>query len=500
MRSTTATISAPVRGWNTRDPLDQMDPTYAVKMVNAFPDDGFVRTRKGFIQHCQITDNTADVNTLVELPLADGTQKLIACAGTRFYNVTTSTSAILGPVITNSTWQHVIMNNRLLLYNGDDAPQMYDGTTWSQPTYNGQTHTLAPSTLIQGCVFKSRIYLVQKNSAYVWHGQLAEFEGQLKRIDFSYLLQRGGRVKFVASWSRDTGVGLQDYFVIVSSEGEVLLYQGSDPEDANDWSIAGRFFLPKPVAGHRGYLGLGSDLLIIHKAGITPLSALLAAGNDSSFATITSNINQAFLAAAQDYGDSAGWNAAYHSSAKTVYFNIPIPNIAQQFILNSERGAWAQYTGMAANVWASFQNKIMFGSANGKVFQAETGTLDNGAPIKSEVHVAYNYFRDRARIKRFTLIRPHIKSAPGESFSIGIDTDFREVALTYTTQSSEVSYNWNAGLWNLALWSAAKIRGEDAYSLTAFGRCASISFGFESTAGPYEFFAAAITYETGGLL
>jgi hypothetical protein len=477
-----------------------MGPEYAVKMINAFPDDGFVRTRKGFIQHCAITANTSDVNTLVELPLANGSQKLIACAGTQFYDVTSSSSVALGPTITNSTWQHVLIGNRVLFFNGSDTPQMYDGTTWSQPSFNGQVHTLTPSNLIQACQYKSRLFVVEKNTSYVWNSNTAAFQGQMHRIDYSYLLQRGGTVQFVASWSRDTGVGLTDYFVIVSSEGEVLLYSGTNPEDASNWAIAGRFFLPEPVAGRRGYLGLGSDLLIIHKAGITPLSSLLAGGNNSTYASITANINQAFLAAAQDYGAADGWCAAYHSAGKAVYFNIPVPEIAQQFVLNPDRGAWAQYTGMQAKVWSPFQNDIYFGGKNGRVFKAETGALDNGAPIKSEVHLAYNYFKDRARIKRFTMIRPHVKSAPGETFSIGTDVDFKEVPFTYTTQNTEVGFNWNSGLWNQSLWSAPKIRGDDVYSLTAFGRCASISFAFQSTTGPYEFYAAAITFETGGLL
>lgn len=467
-------------------------------MINAFPDDGFVRTRRGYTPHCVITGNTSDVNTLVELPLIDGSKKLIACAGTRFYDVTTATSVALGPTITNSTWQHVLINNRVLFFNGDDTPQVYDGTTWVQSGLNGQQLTL--STLIQGCEYKSRLFVVQKNSSNIWHGDTDEFDGELKKIDYSFILQRGGTVEFVSSWSRDTGVGLQDYFVIVSSEGEVLLYSGSDPDNANNWGIAGRFYLPEPVAGRRAYLGLGSDLLIIHKAGITPLSALLSGGNNSTYASITSNINSAFLSAAQDYGSSTGWNAAYHSGGKAVYFNIPVSNVAQQFVLNPERGAWAQYTGMQAKVWSSFGDYIMFGGTQGRVFRAEVGSLDDGAPIKSEVHIAYNYFKDRARIKRFTMLRPHVRSAPGETFSIGMDVDFKEAPFTYTTFSSGTSYDWNTGLWNQALWSAPKIRGEDVYSLTALGRAASISFAFESTTDPYEFYAAAITYETGGLL
>ena len=503
MRTTTTTISAPTSGWNTKDPLDRMDPLFALKMINAYPDDGYVRTRRGYQLHCN-TGIAADVNTLVELPLESGTHKLIACAGGRFVDVTTSNPVLLGPTITNSTWQHVLMNNRVLFFNGTDAPQMYDGTTWSQPTYNPQTHSLTISSLIQGCVYKNRLYVVQKNSPYVWHGQTNQFQGQLKRIDFSYILNRGGTVQYVSSWSRDTGTGLQDYFVLVSSEGEVLLYTGSDPEanisDPEVFRIAGRFFLAEPVAGHRGYLGIGSDLLIMHYAGITPVSALLAGANDSTYATITDNINLTFLKAVEAFGASPGWCAAYHSSGKAIYFNIPIPNAAQQFILNPTRGAWAQYTGMNAKVWCEHGNNLAFGSTEGKVYRADVGTTDITLPIKSEVEIAYNYFKDRARIKRFTMLRPHIRSGPGETFSIAVDVDFQTRGVPYTVSPNETFAQWNTGLWNNALWAGAKIRGEDVYSITALGRCAAIAFGFESSTGPYEFYAAAITFETGGLL
>lgn len=207
MRSTTATISAPTSGWNTRDPLDQMDPTYAIKMINAFPDDGYVRTRRGYTPHCVITGNTSDVNTLVELPLVTGSKKLIACAGTRFYDVTTATPVALGPTITNSAWQHVLINNRVLFFNGDDTPQMYDGTTWSQPSFNGHGETITPSLLIQGCEYKSRLFVVQKNSANVWNSETDEFQGAMRKIDYSFLLQRGGTVEFVARGPETQGLG-----------------------------------------------------------------------------------------------------------------------------------------------------------------------------------------------------------------------------------------------------------------------------------------------------
>ena len=98
------------------------------------------------------------------------------------------------------------------------------------------------------------------------------------------------------------------------------------------------------------------------------------------------------------------------------------------------------------------------------------------------------------------MLRPHIKSVQGDTFSIAVDVDFQGKGLPYTISTVDQFTTWGTGIWNQSLWASSKIRGEDVYSITALGRCAAIAFGFESGNGPYEFYAAAITFETGGLL
>lgn len=499
MRASTVTIPAPVKGWNTRDPLDKMDPAYATKLINFYPDQGYVRTRRGSILHCN-TQINAPVKTLCELPLKDGNSKFIACVGTRFVDVTTSTPSLLGSAITNSTWHHTVINNRLVLVNGTDVPQSYDGTTWTTPTYTGKSHTLTPSNLVHVTQYKGRLFFTEKDSAFVWNSDApGTHVGDLNRIDYSYLLQRGGRVMFCAPWTHDTGVGLQDYFVIVSSEGEVLVYEGDDPDDASRWAMYGRFFLPQPVGGRRGYINLGSDLLIVHRAGITPLSALLAGNANSSFAAITDAINKAFQQATEAYGNSDGWCCCYHSSSQTLYVNVPVSNAAEQYILNPATGAWSRYVGMNANIWSTFDNNIYFGGQGGIVYRADTGNADSGTAIKAEYNSAYNYFGDRGRIKRFTMVRPHTKAPQGQQFVVGTDVDFANKILSTPSGSVVTAGLWNAGLWDQALWAQSFVTSDDVLSVTALGRCASLSFGIETKTGVFEVYAASITYEQGGI-
>lgn len=505
MQSRSVTIPAPVRGWNTRDPLDKMDAAYATKLINFFPDQGYVRTRRGSIQHCN-TGINAPIRTLAELPLANGTSKFIACVGTRFVDVTTSSPSLLGSAITNPTWHHVVTNNRLVLVNGTDAPQTYNGTIWTTLSVSSSqpSITLTPENLVHVSQYKGRLFFTEKDSSFVWHTDPGAYQGTLHRIDYSYLLQRGGRVVFTAPWSRDTGIGLQDYYIIVSSEGEVLVYEGDnpttyDPANPTQWTIYARFFLPPLVAGRRCFINLGSDLLIVHRAGITPMSALLAGNASSTFASITDTINKAFQQATASYGGNEGWCCCYHADSPILYVNIPVLNAAEQYILNPVTGAWARYVGMNANVWATLDNELFFGGQGGIVYKADTGNADSGTPIRAEYNSAYNYFGDRGRIKRFTMVRPHTKSPQGQQFIVGTDVDFANKAISTPASSTVTSAVWNSSLWNSGLWAQSLVSSDDVLSATALGRCASLSFAIETQTGVFEVYAASITYEQGGL-
>ena len=76
------TIPSPVKGWNTRDSLDDMDPLDAVQLDNWFPDAGGVNVRNGYIPFASGMGGTP-VETLVEFNSDSGADvfesQLLAC-------------------------------------------------------------------------------------------------------------------------------------------------------------------------------------------------------------------------------------------------------------------------------------------------------------------------------------------------------------------------------------------------------------------------------------
>ena len=126
----TASITAPIGGWNARDSVAQMPPTDAVTLTNLYPTPTDVQLRKGYSKHS--IGITGKVNTVMNYAGAT-TQKLFAAAGTAIYNCDTATATNVY-TITNDKFQYVNISNSgghfLVACNGVDPTLIYDGTNW----------------------------------------------------------------------------------------------------------------------------------------------------------------------------------------------------------------------------------------------------------------------------------------------------------------------------------------------------------------------------------
>ena len=159
-RAVTASVPAPIGGWNARDSVAEMNPLDAVVLNNFFPTPSQIQLRKGYTQYA--TGITGQVDTLMQYS-GGSSSKLFAAAGSTIYDVSTTgaaTSVVTGQG--NDRLQYVNAStaggNFLTAVNGTDAALIYDGTTWvkyanistaqtiSNLTSSGTTCTLTTST------------------------------------------------------------------------------------------------------------------------------------------------------------------------------------------------------------------------------------------------------------------------------------------------------------------------------------------------------------------
>ena len=81
-KSQVVSIAAPVKGWNARDALGNMDPLDAVTLQNFWPGTNSVILRNGYSQH--VTGITGQVETLMTYS-GGATNTLFAAATTKIY-------------------------------------------------------------------------------------------------------------------------------------------------------------------------------------------------------------------------------------------------------------------------------------------------------------------------------------------------------------------------------------------------------------------------------
>ena len=379
-------IPAPTGGLNTRDSESLMEATDAVEMKNVFPSQGKVITRKGYTEYA--TGLNGNVETLAEL--RNGTiKKFICCNAGEINDVTDSTSiSNLKTGLSNSRFQTVSMNANLLMFNGVDTPLVYDGSTVVNSTIHGSG--LTASTLTGCNVHKNRLYAWDTDSSSFWYGSTNAIQGVFKEFDLSGVAPYGGNLILMETWNHDGGDGVDDYALFLMSSGTAFLYEGSDPNDANNWSLIGIYKIGEPVST-RASTKIGGDIAIMTKQDFVFFSEVFKNGGA---VTSQTKLSGAAINNINSYESNYGWEVQLYPKASTggwLFFNVPVATNTTYYQdgINTITGAAFQFTNMNARTWSLYDNNLYFGE-NGSIMKADDSLSDNGSNIPCQVQAAYS--------------------------------------------------------------------------------------------------------------
>lgn len=471
---------APVKGWNARDPVAAMKSDEAITLENWYPSASDVLLRKGLADH--VTGIGSQVESLMPYNTPAGTQTMFAAAGTAFYNVT-SAGAVGAAVVTgltNARWQHLNYTNSsgtsyLCCFNGVDSPRYWDNSSWltitgaSTPAITG----LTTSDIVSAAMHKRRMWLVQKNSLKAWYLPVDAVGGAANVLDLSGIARRGGYIMAVDTWTLDAGEGVDDYWVAMTSEGEVIVYSGTDPSSGSTWTLKGVWQIGEPI-GRRCLVKFGGDLLLVLVNGVYPLSkALLSAQVDPRVA-LTDRIGSAMNEAARDYASNFGWQITHYPAADMLLLNVPVNEGSdqQQYVMNAITGAWCKFTGWEANCFAVFDGNLYLGG-NGVVAQAWTGWDDNGRNVVGLAKTAFDYFGVKTK-KAWKMLRPSIATDGTPTVQVALNVDYddgdRFGTLTFSASSGAL---WGIALWGIGLWASGLQTLKNWIGVTGVGLCAA---------------------------
>lgn len=499
--SVTKSIPAPIQGWNARDALADMHPLDAVTLDNFFPTPSTVELRNGYDDH--VTGLPGEVETLMEYASPSATRKLLAASKNAFYDV--SAAGVVGAAMesghTSSRWQHVNFGTTgghfICAVNGLDTPRNYNGTAWANSTITGAG--LTATNLIHVMAHQRRLFFVEKSTLKFWFlDTVAAIQGASTAFDLATLCTKGGELLAAGSWSVDSGEGMDDLAVFVTSAGQAVVYAGTDPSSASTWALQGIYDIGKPI-GRRCLTKFGSDLIVITEDGFVPLSAALLSGRSTPVA-ISAKISDAANYAGRNYSSNFGWQAILYPRGNMLVFNVPVTELgtSHQYVMNTTTGAWCRFKNQNAFCWALLNENLYFGG-NTKVFKADDSHDDDGANVDGTVKPAFNYFGLPGTQKRFTQCRPVFIAGGGLTPAVSINVDFEERAVVGSPSISGTSgATWDVDPWDTSDWGVEDNISKNWIGVNGIGYAGTLKLNAASNQFGLALAAIDYMFETGG--
>lgn len=494
---------APILGWNTRDPVAGMPDGSALIMDNFFPEADGVAVRPPYEEYT--TGLPATVESLIEFSDLDGTTKIFAGSDAGVYDVSSSGAVGAAAIssLTNVRFQHTQMATSggtfTFICNGADAPQTYDGSSWASASITGPT----AANLIWCNTHHRRLWFGEKDSLDAWYLDVNSIGGTAKKFPLGGLATLGGYLMGMGTWTRDAGDGSDDVAVFITSEGQILVYAGTNPNSTSTWALQGRYRTGRPI-GRRCFLQQGAELLILTEDGMIPISRIVTLDRSQALATaITDQIRPSFIAQARATGSTFGWQPILYPACNMLITNVPISGgLFHQYAFNTLTGAPTRFKGIEASCWGRKGADIFFGGAT-STFKFNSGIGDDGTPTQAECTEAYSYFGEPRANKTFTRAELIVMSEGAPTIGLDLYLDFEERAADYDTQAvaaAITSATWGVSKWGIDNWGTDTLTYDGWRGIVGRGRAAALSVQISSGRNNFKWLSTNYLFSINGWL
>lgn len=514
-RSKSVNIPAPTGGWNARDDLAEMPVLDAVSMINWFPSTTSVNIRKGYIQWA--TGFTGQAETLLYY-YGGSTKKWFVIAkpvgNAAIYDITSGgnvgSAAITG--LTNARFQYV--NNTtaggsyLQGVNGADKMIIFDGTNWHRDGDGGPYDITGvdSATLIAINVHQNRVWFAKKNTLDAYYLATGAIGGAATKFSLASRCPHGGNIVAIGTWTMDAGYGMNDMLAFITSNGDIVVYQGTDPSSAATWSEIGVWWLGSPI-GYRCCVKYQGDLALITQDGIIPMAEALQSSRLNPRVAISEKIQNAVSLAVSSYSGNFGWQLLPFPKENMLILNVPVNEgmNQQQYVMSTIKRSngeysWCNFTGWQANCWELIDDDIYFGS-NGFVGLAWNGFADNSTNIAASCLQSFQNFGNPGVQKRFTMMRPTLFTNGSAQILAQVNADFNLSNPNAPLSFSPITYGtWDNVLWDVGLWGADLSVQNDWQGATGWGYWGATNLQAASQGINVQWAATTLVMEGGAIL
>jgi hypothetical protein len=405
------------------------------------------------------------------------------------------------PTAFNGTYVVTVTGASTLTYVMASTPAS-DATTVGSYLVNFGVTGVNSNTFINVNLFKNRLYFTEKNTLKVWFLPVNALGGAASPLDFGGIARNGGFLQAMATWTIDAGEGVDDYAVFVTNMGEAIVYNGTDPANADTWALKGVWQLGY-IFSRRCFYKWGGDVLLLTQDGLVPLASALQSSRLDPRINITDKIYFAISQAADAYSSEFGWQVIYFAKPTMLIINVPDPTGTQQYVMHTISKAWCNFTGIDTTCFELHNDDIYFGG-DGFVGRFFDTFADDGAQIAATCQQAYSYFENPGQQKRFTMVRPTFLVDVGTpGIYAGINTDFQtqnnlgKVTFVQTPTTTAV---WDAATWDNDVFAGNLVISRQWQGVTGLGYAGGINLNMVSAGIDVHWVSTDYVMERGSVI
>ena len=308
-------------------------------------------------------------------------------------------------------WDHDTISNSIgdvfaVMANGVDSPVRFNGHSLDSalcrvsPAYRNLLgdESLVPdfdaSRLRFVTTFKNRIWFSDRDTPFLWYGELHSPGGDLYPFPVGAAAGERGRIAGIGKISRGEGDRPDDYFVVLFESGTALIWSGSDPN--TDFQLSARVFVGEPI-GDRPMFNVGGDLLCITKTGLTSIIEALAASGVARKGPLTDVVRDLWAGYATRLSGTPGWQGTVTPDGAMLIVNIPESEDVgygqgRQLVMNRVTGAWCEFHGKPIATMEQYEGSFYWAHLSEPVLNRDGGDLDGEDPILVKLQQAFTDF------------------------------------------------------------------------------------------------------------
>ena len=340
------TVPLPVRGLFSPAKDGEVSGMFAGELANFQSDGVTIETRTPYIV-------TEDRVALQRIPFEFG-------AISR-YVLLTPEIAVAGSAALvrdfNGRASHAAMSSQVVIADGLAAPFRYTGMSFEPCVFTFSVADVSAATFDNVVAHQGRLYFWREDGDLeFYYGGVGAVTGALSRFPLGRLGNITGRMVAMLSLSVDAGQNTNDVLCIFTSTGEIVVYGGSNPGDAADFSIVTRVKAAPPLS-RDGFAQIGTDVWMMTPIGIVSVQQSISQGNLALAGAVSEAISTDILALVRL--GPAEWQLHTAADGSMVIVNRVDAAGARQFCYQTNTRAWF-VTDYPARRWHNIGGRTEF--------------------------------------------------------------------------------------------------------------------------------------------